>query len=397
MRPCCFQRSSGVQAASVERANLPPIASSLQVSSPRRGTPWPGRARAVRVAAPMPAASNNGSGRRLPFAPLASMWTMWLLVSSWAPLVGLVMALADPPQERRTFLESIAANWGIGPCFLVRLGITYSAARKAFAARARWQAVAWLAAGGAALVVMLAGAAPVGRDLPESQQWEEWRELIAPPIALAAAWYGVLAAALYRPGGRSSHEQRDYGVALAGLWISVPVIASYFALPRVWLTDPAYPACSKLVRMTRTLFGHGDWFGTDFGLGSRGLGSWIHRGGNRDVLVGLQLVLASLLPVAVALGSLLRIIARRRWVHLVENGRIPGWGLMDATVQWPGGMPVLTGDGRGPVKVLARARDTACPYRAAEAEPVALVASSPGRGSRRHRRPAQAKLARIPV
>jgi len=336
----------------------------------------------------MPAAPNNGSERRLPFAPLASMWTVWLLVSSWAPLVGLVMALADLPQERRTFLESITANWGIGPCFLVRLGITYAAARKAFAARARWRAVAWLAAGGAALVVMLADALPLGSDLPESQRWEEWREFIAPPIALAAAWYGVLAASLYRPGGRSSHEQRDYGVALAGLWVAGPAIASHFALMRVWYSDPAYPACRTLVWTTRALFGHGDWFRAGF-PNSRGLGGWISRGVNHDVLFGLQLVLASLLPVAVALGSLLRIIARRRWVHLVENGRIPRWGLSDATVPWPAGIPVLTGDGRGPVKVLARMRDTADPYRAAEAEPVALV-ELPRSWPRRARRPAQA-------
>jgi hypothetical protein len=98
-----------------------------------------------------------------------------------------------------------------------------------------------------------------------------------------------------------------------------------------------------------------------------------------------MMVLASFLPVAVALGSLLRIVARRRWVHLVENGRIPGWGLRDAAVPWPR-ILVLTGDGRGPVKVLARVRDTTDPYRAAEAEPLALVASYPGRGSRRPRR-----------
>lgn len=320
----------------------------------------------------MPVASNPGSGRRLPFGPLASMWTVWLLVSSWAPLVGLVMALADPPQERRTFLESITANWGIGPCFLVRFAITYAVARKAFAARARWRAVAWLAAGGAGLVAMLAGAAPVVSDLPESQRWEEWKALIAPPIALAAAWYGVLAASLYRPSGRSSHEQRDYGVALAGLWIAVPAVASHFALMRVRLSDPAYPACRTLVRTTRALFGHGDWFKVafpDFG----GLGGWIHRDVNHDVLSGLQLVLAGLLPTAIALGSLLRIIARRRWVHLVENGRIHGWVLRDGTVPWPGGMPVLTGYGQGPVKVLARVQDAARSYRAAEAEPVALV------------------------
>jgi hypothetical protein len=329
----------------------------------------------------MPAAPNKGSGRRLPFAPLASMWTVWLLVSSWAPFTGLVMALADPPQERRTFLESIAANWGIGPFFLVRLVITYAAARKAFAARARLRAVAWLASGGAALVVMFAYAVPVASDRREPQGWEVWGELLAAPAALAAAWYGVLAASLYRPGGRSSHEQGDYGVALAGLWIAGPAIATHFALTRVGLSDPAYPACAALVRMTRALFGHGDWFGAGF-PDFRGLGGWIHIGVNHDVLLGLQLVLASFVPIAVALGSLLRIIARRRWVHLVENGRLPGWGLRDAPVPRPAGMPVLTGDGRGRVKVLARLRDMADPYRAVEAEPVALVASSPGRASR---------------
>jgi hypothetical protein len=301
------------------------------------------------------------------------MWTVWLVASSWAPLVGLVMALADPPQERRTFLETLAANWDIVPFFLVRLGITYAAARKAFAARTRWWAVAWLAAGGAGLVAMLAGGAPpLTSDLTGSQKWEEWREVVVPPIALAAAWYGVLAAALYRPGGRSSYDQRDYGVALAGLWIAGPAIASHFALMREWLSEPADLVCRALVRTTGALFGHGNWFRTSF-PDLRGLGEWIHSAVNEDALSGLQQVLASLLPAAVALGSLLRIVARRRWVHLVEAGRIPGWVLKDTTVQWPAGMPVLTGDGRGPVKVLARVRDAAGPYRAAEAEPVALV------------------------
>jgi hypothetical protein len=266
----------------------------------------------------------------------------------------------------------MAANWGIGPFFLIRLGITYTAAHKAFAARARWRAVAWLAAAGAGLVVMLASVVPVGSDASVSLQWEEWRERIAPPIALAAAWYGLLAASLYRPGGRSSHEQRDYRVAFAGLWIAGPAMASHFALVREWRSKPGDLVCRTLVRTTRTLFGHGDWFGDAF-PDSRGLGSWTSRSVNHDVLFGVQLVLASLLPVAVALGSLLRIIARRRWVRLVENGRIPGWVLMDTSVRWPGGMPVLTGDGRGPVKVLARVQDSASSYRAAEAEPVALV------------------------
>jgi hypothetical protein len=300
------------------------------------------------------------------------MWTVWLLASSWAPVVGLVMALADPPWERRTFLETIEANWGIVPFFFVRLGITYAAARKAFAARTRWRAVAWLAAGGAGLVVMLAPFVRVGADAPESLQWEEWRECITPPIALAAAWYGVLAAALYRRGGRSSHEQRDYRVAFAGLWIAGPAIASHFALMWEWFSDPGDLVCRTLVRTTRTLFGHGDWFGDAF-PDSRGLGRWISPGLHHDVLFGLQLVLATLLPVAVALGSLLRIVARRRWVHLVDSGRIPGWVLKDATVQWPAEMPVLTGDGREPVKVLARLQHVASSYRAADAVPVALV------------------------
>src|SRR5258708_3274156 len=88
---------------------------------------WNHRARAVRVGTPMPAASNKGSRRRLPFGPLASMWTVWLLASSWAPFVGLVMALADLRLERRTFLETLAANWGIGALFLIRLRIAYVA------------------------------------------------------------------------------------------------------------------------------------------------------------------------------------------------------------------------------------------------------------------------------
>ena len=320
----------------------------------------------------MASVSESGSGRRLPFGPRASMSTVWLLLSSWAPLVGLVMALADPPLARPTFRETWAANWDIFPFFLFRLGLTYSSARKALASRTRLRAVAWLAAGGAGLVVMLAGSAPVGSDLPVSQKWQEWRELVVPPIALAAAWYAVLAAILYRSGGQASHEQRDQKVALGGLWIAWPALASHIALMRVWLDAPIYPACRTLVRTTEVLFGHGSWFRTSF-PDSRGLGEWIHGGVHHDVLSGLQLVLAILLPIAVALGSLLRIVARRRWVHLVEKERIPGWALTDATAPRVAGLPVLTGDGRGPVKVLARVLDAAGPDRITEAEALARV------------------------
>ena len=76
---------------------------------------------------------------------------------------------------------------------------------------------------------------------------------------------------------------------------------------------------------------------------------------------------------AVALMSLLRIIARRRWMRLVEEGRISGWRLINPTVPPPAGLPVLTGGGPGAVKVLARVPGTADPLGAADAEPVALV------------------------
>jgi hypothetical protein len=284
------------------------------------------------------------------------------------------MALGDAPQ----------ASWGSNSLVLLfllaRLVIVCTAVRKASAARTRLRAVAWSAAGGAALVVMLAGAIPVCINEREPQRCEAWWwGFLATYTALAAAWYGVLAAFLYRSGGRSSDEHADHRVALAGLWLAVPVIATHFALTNGWRGDPGYPACLALVRTTRALFGHGHWFEASF-PDARGLGGWITSRSNHGFLIGLQLALAGFLPVAAAVVSLLRVIARRRWVHFVENGRIPGWCLRDATGQWPAGLPVLTGNGRGPVNVLALSRNTADPFRAAEAEPVALVAR--GRRSR---------------
>jgi hypothetical protein len=54
---------------------------------------------------------------------------------------------------------------------------------------------------------------------------------------------------------------------------------------------------------------------------------------------------------------------------------------MNATIPGSIGIPVLTGDGQGAVKVLARVPDTVHPFRAGTDEPVALVTVSPGRGS----------------
>jgi hypothetical protein len=95
--------------------------------------------------------------------------------------------------------------------------------------------------------------------------------------------------------------------------------------------------------------------------------------GDDEILLGVQLMLASVLPAAFALTSFLRIVLRRRWVHLVAAGRIPGWVLTDAMTSAPVNIPVLTGDGRGLIRVLARVQDAVAPYRAADPEPVALA------------------------
>ena len=295
------------------------------------------------------------------------------------------------------FRESTAAYWGrrslVLLFLLLRLVVIYAAARKAFSASSRLRAVAWSAAAGAASILMVAGDVTLGHDAPRSQLWEEWGTFIATHISLAAAWYGVLAVSLYRPGGRSSHEQRDYRVALAGLWIAAPAIASHLALMHVWRSDAAYPACLALVRTTRALFGHRDWFEASFldwfeasSREARGLGGWIYSRSHYAFLLSLQLALACFLPIAMALESLLRVLARRRWLHFVALGRIPGWCLREVTEQWPAGLPVLTGNGGEPVNVLARNRDTTDPLRAGGAEPVALVARPRARRSRTPRK-----------
>jgi hypothetical protein len=210
----------------------------------------------------MPLAPEYDGGRGHPFAPRVRTSTVWLLVAAWAPFTGLVMALADPPLERTTFLARIAANWGIVPIFSLRLLIAYATTRKAFAAQTRLQAIAWLGAGGAVLVLMLASTLPATGERRGPEGWDVLGEFLATPAALAAAWYAVLAAFLYRPRGRSSDEQRDVAVALVGWWLAVPATA--IALMMTGISDPWYPACAPVARMTLALFGHGVWFGTGF-------------------------------------------------------------------------------------------------------------------------------------
>ncbi|MDP9001781.1 MAG: hypothetical protein M3O46_16910, partial [Myxococcota bacterium] len=77
--------------------------------------------------------------RRIPFSPVVSMRTVWLVVVSWAPLVGLVASLLGA-QGRLATLRF----WDGAPILLLtRLALGYGVANKAVASRTRWRAVAW--------------------------------------------------------------------------------------------------------------------------------------------------------------------------------------------------------------------------------------------------------------
>jgi hypothetical protein len=310
--------------------------------------------------------------QRLPFGRVVSTRTVWLVAGLWAPLVGLVAALG--------LRGGPAANWLELTLLLIRLVLSYGAANKAFASRTRWRAMAWMASGAAIIVVVLAplyfGVAIV--DGPGGGTTFPWQD-ITTCAALAAAWYLLLAVFLYRPAGRSSHEQADCAVGLAGLWVALPILATNLTLTHF---TPAYLA---LATTTFLLFGYDVVPILNYG----GLGGWIQGCHSGCFLLGVHLALVGLLPIAVALLILLRIISRRRWVRLVEDGRISGWRLMDATIPRSAGIPVLTGDGQGAVKVLARISGTADPFRAVDVEPVALVAVSPGGARRRLETPAE--------
>src|SRR5580698_5576094 len=142
----------------------------------------------------------------LPFSPAISTRTAWIVAAASAPLLGLLMALADPPREKRPLsVESVTANWDVLTLLLLRLLISYGAARKAFMSPTRLRAVVWMAAG-AALVVVLAPWQPhVSDTLPGYDRWARTRT----SLVLAAAWYSFLAILLYRRTRRYSHEQAD--------------------------------------------------------------------------------------------------------------------------------------------------------------------------------------------
>jgi hypothetical protein len=305
--------------------------------------------------------ATGATRRRLPFGPGVSTRTVWLVAGSWAPLVGLVAA----------GLQGGPAAGGV-TLLAIRLFVSFGAAYKASASRTRWRAILWMATG-AALTVVLAPWHPHDDDAPpEYDQWAKTRTA----VALAAAWYSLLAVFLYRRAAQRSHEQADVAVGLASLWIALPTLATNFTLTNDMF---GYLEHGALATTTCLVFGHRGFFTVPI-LDYRGLGAWMQGCHIGCVLFGVHLALAGLLPIALALLILLRIMGRRRWVRLVEGGQVSGWHLMDATTPGPTGIPVLTGDGQGAVKVLARVPDTVHPFRAG-AEPVALVAVFPDRGS----------------
>jgi hypothetical protein len=312
-----------------------------------------------------------------PFGPLVSTRTVWLVVGSWAPLVGLIAALG--------LRGGLAANLGELIVPLSRLVLSYGVANKAFASRTRWGAMAWMACGAAIVMVLTPGrgyAVTVRGPGHSEPPWED----IVDYAALAAAWYALLAALLYRPAGRSSYERADFTAGLAALWVASPVLAT----ASLALTNfmPAYlascgdPASKTLALMCAWDF-MPDYLHYRSDPASKTLALMCGYRQWSSFTTGVHLALIGLLPIAVALLALLRIIGRRRWVHLVEKGRISGWCLMVANAPIPNRaeVPVLMGDGQGLVKVLARVPQTANVYRAAAAEPVALVAISADRGS----------------
>jgi hypothetical protein len=310
--------------------------------------------------------------RRFPFGPLVSTRTVWLVVGSWAPLAGLIAAVGVRGLARN---EELIVQ-------LVRLVLSCAVANMAFASRTRWRAMAWMASGAAIVMLLTSGrgdALTVMRGPDRSEPpWEDMMDY----AALAAAWYALLAALLYRPAGRSSYEWADLTVGLATLWVASPLLATA-NLARTNFMPAYYASCGDPASWTLALTCARDFtpdylhYRSDPVSKTLALMCGYPRWSWSSWTTGVHLAMIGLLPIAVALLALLRIIRRRRWVRLVENGRISGWRLMDAaaiTAQRTD-LPVLTGNGQGTVKVLARVPNTVDPYRTADtSEPVALVA-----------------------
>jgi hypothetical protein len=331
------------------------------------------RANEQRSTKATPVNATSATRRRFPFGPLVSTRTVWLVAGSWAPLVGLIAALG--------LRGGLVANGGELIVQLVRLVLSCGVANKAFASRTRWRAMAWMASGAAIVMVLTPGRGYVV-TIRGPGYWEPpWVDIVD-YAALAAAWYALLAALLYRRVGRSSYERADFTAGLAALWVASPILATANLARTNFM--PAYLAscgdpASKTLALTCAWDFMPDYLHYRSDPASKTLALLCGYRGWSSFTTGVHLAMIGLLPIAVALMTLLRIIGRRRWVHLVEDGRISGWRLTDAgaIILRRADIPVLTGNGQGTVKVLARVPHTADPYRTADAaEPVALVAVS---------------------
>jgi hypothetical protein len=159
--------------------------------------------------------------RQLPYGPLLSTRTVWLIAVSWAPLVGLVVACGR--LETRWLLNGAL----VLTFLLVRLIIVYVAARKASASPTRAGAVAWMAMGATIFLFLSAPLLPrtVYQHSPQENAWSPWEDIRIYAL-MGAAWYSLLGALLYRPAARSSYERADYAVALAGLWVALPTLST---------------------------------------------------------------------------------------------------------------------------------------------------------------------------
>jgi len=273
----------------------------------------------------------------LPFRPIASPSAVWMAAAVGAKGIQLLKAVLLP-QGPGNHGGSIA--WAV-----VDIACAYVATRFAMRARKRRDAVAYVAAGALASMLIGGGTRLMASGLmapfrAAAQHYPIAAGLVAAlmlgvVLTLLAIWEAILAFVLYPLVRSPSHENSDRALTAAALWVAIP----HAAFGLLWL----------------------------FGYGAH-VPFWT-KASDFVLLVGL--------PGALALLGACRIRRRREWLRLVDEGKVSGWRLVDSDTQAPVQLPIVAADGGPTERVLARIPDADEPFRSLELERVASVGGRP--------------------
>ncbi|MBV9947773.1 MAG: hypothetical protein JOZ69_13040 [Myxococcales bacterium] len=257
----------------------------------------------------------------IPFEPRVSPRVIWLLAAVWGPVVQAIGCLR---------LWAVGhGDWHITFGILLRALCVPVFVRLAWSARSRARAVAWMAVGGVADFAITTAIFWSGHRAA----WYDPKELI---WAVGwGAWVSLLAVVLYPTPRRCSHQRADAASALAALWVVLPCIVG------AW----AYTVTKR-------------------------------ASSSADLGFTIDVALRGLLPFALCVLVLLRVLDRKRWAGQVSDGQIAGWRCLEPTGKEPADLPILFGSAGPGSKVLARVREEGSPFRDGELEPVAWVGAA---------------------